>query len=201
MFRTFNAIFATCLFFGSISGLVGCRFCASPYDYCCPTYTGDHCDDYLADPCHPNYTAGSRFLGTEGACQSCSVCAGSGVDQGCSSCSTGYSSESGSDYVSSEYESSGYEDQGGTVILHEGEGMKSVPQVIQKVPTPAPSVSHHVLPPSPSKKKTQLVSAQKNYASQPKGHYKSLEKSEPISLSELREIHPDTMDGKTVNKN
>ena len=83
MFRTFTVIFVICL----ISGLVGCRFCSSPYDYCSPTFTGNNYDYYRGDPCNPNYAAGSRFLGTEdvcscNSCDACSSCGGSG----CSSC-------------------------------------------------------------------------------------------------------------------
>ena len=84
MFRTFTVVFVICL----ISGLVGCRFCSSPYDYCSPTFTGNNYDFYRGDPCNPNYAAGSRFLGTEEVC-SCDTCSGCGGG-GCSSCGSGY---------------------------------------------------------------------------------------------------------------
>jgi len=85
MFRIFTVIVIAC----SISVLVGCRFCSSPYDYCAPTFTGNNYAFYHGDPCHPNYTAGSRFLGTEHVCRyDCNSCGG-GVSN-CSSCETGY---------------------------------------------------------------------------------------------------------------
>jgi len=37
----------------------GCRMCASPYDYCGPTYTGE------CGSCDPNYREGSRFSSPE----------------------------------------------------------------------------------------------------------------------------------------
>lgn len=202
MNRTLNAFFAMSLVFGSTLGLVGCRFCASPFDYCSPTYTGNDCDYYCSDPCDSTYVAGSRFLGTEGACQTGCTSCGEVVTSSseCSSCSTSYSSGGSSTY----YESSGYE--------YESESEATPTRAkslngngIQKIPPPAPAVPQKIQPPSAMKKKhlagsqkalsvPKMVSPRANYASNQNVSYENAGDQVPISLAELRELNPDAVD-------
>ncbi|MGL6194996.1 MAG: hypothetical protein ACRC2T_09265 [Thermoguttaceae bacterium] len=91
MYRT---IFALLVIFW-LTGLVGCRFCGSPYDYCIPTFTGQDCDSYgcgTVSKCDPYYRAGSTFYGTEDACRT--SCGGSSCGEStCNSCSTNYNDD------------------------------------------------------------------------------------------------------------
>lgn len=200
MIRTLNALLVMSLVFGSTFGLVGCRFCASPFDYCCPTYTGNNCDYYCSDPCDPNYVAGSRFAGTENVCQTgCSTCGEVITSPDCSSCSTGCSDYSGysSDGSDAYYESVGYE--------YENEPTAPTRKVnpngnnIQKIPPP-PAVPQKIQVPAAVKKtpsasalRSQKVSPQTAYAS----HVNAADQA-PISLAELRELNPDAVDVRII---
>ena len=87
MFRNFFIVFV--MF--TLTGSVGCRFCASPYDYCPPTFTGNEYGSTCGYTCDPLFRAGSRFYGTEDYC-SCRGC-----DIGCSTC-VGETIQYGSEY-------------------------------------------------------------------------------------------------------
>ena len=202
MFRTFTVIVIACL----ISGLSGCRFCSSPYDYCSPTFTGNNCGQYQSDPCNPNYTAGSRFLGTEDACRNnhCNTCSSCG-DAGCSDC--------GMEHHETEPEA-----QAGTPVSKATKPKaKSLPTSIKKIPAPpaAPTVA---VPQTIQGTSAVKKNAQTNAASQsqelsapkpvvPKTSYakraaQDLADSALVDpdnmLSELKELNPDAVEVKII---
>jgi len=199
MLRTFTVIVIACLAFG----FAGCRFCASPYDYCSPTFTGNNYEFYHGNPCHPNYAAGSRFLGTEEVCRSghCNTCDG-GSTSGCSSCETQHYN-----FESEPKEASN------PVTKATKPSVRSLPSTVKKVPTPTvQSASQAVAVPqtvqgaaSPKNAPRELPTAPKpavpqtNYAKQAVQELADSDFGDPNKmLSELKELNPDAVEVKII---
>ncbi len=190
MFRTFTVVVVISL----VVGLVGCRFCASPYDYCSPTFTGNNYDFYQGDPCNPNYAAGSRFLGTEDVCRcnTCNTCDGGG----CSSCET------------ESYQMNGPTEEVSAPLTRAAKpNVKSVPSPVKKIPSPpaAPAVAvPQTIQGASALKKTatQELAAPKPVL--PKTGYakQALTNSElgdpATMLNELKELNPDAVEVKII---
>jgi len=196
MFRTFTVIVIACL----ISGLAGCRFCSSPYDYCSPTFTGNNYGFYHGDPCHPNYTAGSRFQGTEYVCRTnhCNTCS-----SGCIDCETEHFIPETS------------HETGTPVSKAAKPSVKSLPSSVKKIPNPpaAPQVAvpQAIQGVSTLKKNAQTstvpqeLSAPKpavpqlNYAKQATQELSESAFANPDKmLNELRELNPDAVEVKII---
>ena len=198
MFRTFTVIAIACLTFG----FTGCRFCASPYDYCSPTFTGNNYEFYHGNPCHPNYVAGSRFLGTEEVCRSgnCNSCDGY-TENGCSSCETKH------------YES----DSQAVPVTRATKPSVQSPSTVKKIPAPpAPPASPTVAVPQtiqgtstlknvqaqPSPRELPApkpVVPQTNYTKQAVQELADSDFDDPAKmLNELKELNPDAVDVKII---
>ncbi|MCL2304324.1 MAG: hypothetical protein FWC43_03170 [Planctomycetaceae bacterium] len=199
MFRTFTVVVVACLTFG----LAGCRFCASPYDYCSPTFTGNNHEFYRGNPCHPNYTAGSRFLGTEEVCRcgQCSTC-GSYSESGCS-CGTGHE-----DFVPDAEEESVPVTR---AITPSVKSVKKMPAPPSPPASPTIAVPQAIQETSSLKKSVQTQSAprelsapkpavpQTNYAKQAVQSLNDSDFSDPDTmLSELKELNPDAVEVKII---
>ena len=191
MFRTFTVIMIAC----SISALAGCRFCSSPYDYCAPTFTGNNHAFFHGDPCHPNYAAGSRFLGTENVCRyNCNSCSGS--ESGCSSCET-------------EYYDSGSNAPQTTHVTKPA--LRPVTSPVKKIPdppaAPAIAVPQTIQGASNLRANTQTKAASQELSAPqpaaPQANY-ARQASDPAfgdpdkMLSELKELNPDATEIKII---
>lgn len=194
MFRNFAFAFLVL----AISAQLGCRFCSSPYDYCPPTYTGSGCDNFCGDPCDPNYTAGSRFYGTENVCRS----ACTGCNSGCGGCSTGESEH----YVPSEQPSPRKVERPETP---EGQTLRRVPPApaAPKVAVPQKIKSASNVRPGNSSQITRLENVPVPVPSQSKAQYAEMihesdftedASGAPFSLEELKRLHPDAADVKII---
>ncbi len=191
-----------------LSGLLGCRYCSSPFDYCCPTYTGN--GDDSCNACDPNYRAGSSLYGSEHDCKGCGSCGGGG----CSSCASSH-------YSSSQYTSSGeeYLSSGETEVYDSDSEaassppVKSVPTPIKKAPPP-PNTPKVGVPkttpavPSASETSSTLKSGTSRTVSAttskplPKKTTKLLAPDNddlPITLEELQQSDPSAVDVRILN--
>jgi len=201
MLRTFTVTAIACLTFG----LVGCRFCASPYDYCSPTFTGNNYEFYHGNPCNPNYAAGSRFLGTEGVCRS----------SGCSTCE-GYSTSGCSDCETKHYDFTPETEKIGVPTTRATtSNVKSLPASVKKMPSPsasqvvavpqtiqgAPTLKNVQVQPSPRELPAAPRPAvpQPNYARQAIQELTNADFSDPNKmLNELKADNPDAFEVKII---
>ena len=186
MFRNLFIVFVILL----LSGLVGCRFCASPYDYCPPTFTGSDYGSTCGYTCDPLFRAGSRFYGSEDYC-SCRGC-----EVGCASCA-GETVQYESEYV--------VPSQSGVP----SDAVRSVPSPIKKVPTApnpptAPAVPNKVQSTQKLRSNSKLVSTPESKLVNANPAYgnktaavKRVETASDISeitLEELQKIDPNVID-------